>query len=388
MLAPRRTPLLALVCLLCLHGCGEPDDPSPGDPGDAAAPASGSSPADGTNPGGGGGGDEPSPGAGGRTGDATAGASDGAGPGGGADGGTGDGTGDGTPPGDDSSAAPIDCAGTLPCRFESPGGGFAITLTAADGEALDGSGPLRIDFSAEALSRDVLVGVDRASHVVAGGEVLAADTLRLGGASIGDARDEAAFTLLAGVPINGHATFSGTLVGNPAALERVTLALSEAGAPRHVSFADVPLGPEPSLPVECLERLPCHWRSADGSVMLTLTDVAPLYWNRSTRLVVDWSLASTRALELATFLSGLVTGTDGEALELYGVELAGEQSRDATPLVRPLAAGETLAGRLVLRRVPPDEVRGLARVAPGIAERRAPRAPRWRPVFLNVPIVR
>ena len=286
----------------------------------------------------------------------------------------------------DGTAESVDCAAALPCRLEAVDGAFAITLSAADGEALDGGGPLRVDFAVEALSRDMPVGIDRRSFALAGGQVLDTESLRLGSAAVDGARDEAVFTLVAGVPINGHLLFAGTLLGAPDSLDRLTLVLAEAGATRELRFADVPLGPEPSSAVDCRGTLPCDWRSADGGAVLTLAAVAPLYWNRSTRLVVDWSLVATRPLEALTYVGGLVTDGAGSALEVYGVELAGESSRDDTPLVRPLAAGEPLNGRLVLRRVPPADTLALARVEPGIVERRAPRSPRWRPVFLDVPI--
>ena len=286
----------------------------------------------------------------------------------------------------DGTAESIDCAATLPCRLEAVDGAFAITLSAADGEALDGNGPLRVDFSIEALSRDMPVGIDRRSFAVADGQVLDTESLQLGSAAVDGARDEAVFTLVAGVPINGHLVFAGTLLGAPDSLDRLALVLAEAGATRELRFVDVPLGPEPSSAVDCQGLLPCEWRSADGSAGLNLTNVAPLYWNRSTRLVIDWSLVATRPLEAVTFVGGLVTDEGGNALEIYGVELAGESSRDDTPLVRPLAAGEPLNGRLVLRRLPPADVVTLGRIEPPIVERRAPRSPRWRPVFLDVPI--
>ena len=287
-----------------------------------------------------------------------------------------------TPP---TSAAPIDCANALPCRFESADGALAITVTAADGEALDGGGALRVDFVVEALSRDTRLALGRDTALIAGGQVLEAETLRLGATSAAGARDEAETTLLAGVPINGHAIFGGALVGNPVALDRLTLSLSEADRARPVGFAAVPLGPAPSAPIDCAGLLPCEWRSAPEGVTLTLRSVAPLYWNRSTRLALDWTLATVRPLELVAF-PGVSVAAAGGAMEIYGVELGGEESRDGTALARALDAGETIGGRLVLRRLPPEGTIALERVEPGLVERRAPRAPRWRAVFLDVPI--
>ena len=285
-----------------------------------------------------------------------------------------------------SSVSPTDCAAALPCRLTSADGAFALTLHAADGEALDGSGPLRLDFVLEALSRDAAVALERSSSIVAGGQVLEAEALELGLASAPGSRDEAAFTLLPGVPINGHATFAGELVGNPAVLDRVTLRLSEAGRTEAATFANVPLGAERSAPIDCANALPCEWRADDGGATLALSGAAPLRWNRATRLVVSWSLAATRPLELVTLPSGTVTNGAGETLEPYGIELAGTDSRDGTPLVHALGAGESVGGRLVPRRAPAEGETTLARVAIAVVERRAPRAPRWRPVFLNVPL--
>ena len=284
-----------------------------------------------------------------------------------------------------SATASADCASTLPCRLVTADGGLAATLTAADGAVLDGSGPLRIDVVVEALSRDARVGIAASSSVVAGGQVLEVDALRLGVAGAPGARDEAAFDLLAGVPINGHVTFGGDLVGNPGTLDRVTLALTEAGTARRATFADVPLGPEPGAPIDCAASLPCLWTSADGTATIALTDAVPERWNRAERLVVSWSFTATRPLEIALSGLGRVTGGDGEALEPYGIELGGVESSDGTLPTRALAAGESVTGRVVPRRVPASDA-ALGRVEIDVVERRSPRAPRWRPVFVDVPL--
>ena len=294
------------------------------------------------------------------------------------------------PPPDGTVAAasppPVDCAATLPCRLTSADGALALALHAADGEALDGSGPLRVDLTLEALSRDAEVALQPSSSVIAGGQVLAVDALRLGLPSAPGARDEASFPLIAGVPINGHATFAGELVGNPPTLDRVTLHLAEAGRRAALTFANVPLGPARSDPVDCAGALPCEWRPADGGATLVLGEAAPLRWNRATRLAVSFTLAAERPLELAMLPAGGVTGADGATLEPYGIELDGEESRDGTVLARSLEAGASVGGRLVPRRMPEADQVPLARVALPLVERRSPRTPRWQPVFLNVPV--
>jgi len=279
-----------------------------------------------------------------------------------------------------------DCAIALPCRLESGDGSLVTTLTAADGDALDGGGPLRVDVVLEARSRDATIAIEPTSSVVSSGQVLTVDASRLGLPSAPGARDEASFPLVAGVPINGHVTFGGTLLGNPALLDRVTLHLSEAGTTFAATFTGVPLGPEPGAPIDCADTLPCLWTSSDGGATLALTDAAPARWNRATRLTVSWSLAATRPLEIALVGPGRVTNASGETLEPYGIELGGIESRDGTVLTQALAAGDSVTGLTVPRRAPEEGDRTLARVEIAVVERRSPRTPRWKPVFLNVPL--
>jgi len=286
-------------------------------------------------------------------------------------------------PGDSSV---LDCADALPCRQTVLDGELAVTLHAADGEALDGSGAPRIDAVFEALTRDTTIAFDRTSSIVARGQVLQADALRVGLPSAPGGRDEATFRLIAGVGINGHATFAGALIGNPATLDRVTLRLGEAGRLTDVAFANVPYGAERTAAVDCAGTLPCEWRPSDGTTTITVTSATPLRWNRATRLVVSFSTASTRSLELALLPGGRVSDGAGDTLEPYGIELGGVESRDETPLVFALDAGERIGGRLVPRRAPAEGEVSLARVELPLIERRSPRAPRWRPIFLDVPL--
>lgn len=288
----------------------------------------------------------------------------------------------------DADVPVVDCAGALPCRAALDGGALAVTLAASDGEALDGSGALRVDFAVEALARDATLALGSGSSAVVGGQVLGTASVSLGGAGESVARDEAVSALLAGVAVNAHVVLDGRPFGNPAALERLTLVLAEGDSARVARFANVPLGPERSEPVDCAATLPCAWRSSDGGVTLTLVSAEPARWNRSTRLAIDWTLETTRPLEAMALPSYRVVAEGGATLEPYGIELAGLESRDGTPLAAPLDADAALGGRLVLRRMPPEETGALARVEPAVIERRALRTPRWRAVFVDVPVTR
>lgn len=294
----------------------------------------------------------------------------------------------GTSAGTSAGTAPVDCAATLPCRATLDDGALAVTVAAADGEALDGSGALRVDFAVEAVSRDTTLSLGPASSAVVAGQVLAAESVAFGASAAATARDEASRPLVAGLPINARVVFDGRPLGNPATLDRLILALAEDETPRPVRFANVPLGPAPGDPVDCADTLPCVWRATDGGAALTLVEVAPARWNRATRLVVAWTLEASRALETLALPGGLALTAGGETLEPYGIELGGIESRDGTPLDATLDAGARIDGLLVMRRLPADAgERTLARVELPVVERRALRAPRWRPVFLRVPIV-
>jgi len=261
-----------------------------------------------------------------------------------------------------------------------------VTVSAADGMAQDGSGPLRIDFAAVAMTRDTTMAIDSTTVVNSNGQVLSIAALAFGGSTPAGIRDEAESALTAGLAVNGHLLFDVAPAGNPATLDRLTLELTELGVTHTIGFAHIPYGPDPAPATDCEERLPCQWQSGEADVTLTLEAIAPLYWNRGHRTTIDWSLSSTSAMTLLSLPGGQAIARDGESKEVYGRELAGTGSRDDVPLTHAVSAFEPLNGRLVLRRPPDEDQPGFTRIELPLRQQLALRKPRWRPAFLNVPL--
>jgi len=261
-----------------------------------------------------------------------------------------------------------------------------VTVSAADGMAQDGSGPLRIDFAAVAMTRDTTMAIESTTVVNSNGQILSIAALAFGGRTPAGIRDEAESALTAGLAVNGHLLFDVAPAGNPATLDRLTLELTELGVTHTIGFAHIPYGPDPAPATDCEERLPCQWHSGEADVTLTLEAVAPLYWNRGHRTAIDWSLSSTSAMTLLSLPGGQAIARDGESKEVYGRELAGTGSRDDVPLTHAVNAFEPLNGRLVLRRPPDEDQPGFTRIELPLRQQLALRQPRWRPAFLNVPL--
>lgn len=285
-----------------------------------------------------------------------------------------------------NTASVHDCLLRLPCRSSIDDDGLTIALSAVDGEALDGSGALRIDLTIESTTRDATVGFDSTTSIISAGQVLSAATLSLGAGNSAGIRDEASTPLVAGLPINGHIVFDGSPSGNPVALDRLALSLREAGVVRSVVFTNVPLGADPAPAVDCELSLPCVWQITDGSASLTLTSAGPLYWNRSQRTAIAWRFDADRSLALIALPGGRAVTASGENLELYGREVGAQESRDDVPLVQPIDANQSETGRFILRRPPASGEFALARIEIALIEQQSLRTPRWRPTFVNVPL--
>ena len=377
---PRRTALTAL-CLLTLAGCtGDPvDDPSADDPsedaptspdGDAAAQLPAVGPAGGPP--------------------TTAAAETPA---------VSDAPPDATPdapsaPSTPSAAGTVDCASALPCTLRSPDGAFEIVLSAADGEAADGSGAPRTDFAVEALTRDVALGIDLASSLTADGEVAAGTIARFGAGSArrADATTDtelvARHFLIPGLPINGHVAFADTRATEPATIDRLELVVHEAGVRTGLAFANVPWGPAASAAVDCALALPCTWSAPGGDATLVVDAVGLERWHNATRTIVDWRAGAARGLTLQLADAASATTDEGDPLEYYGIELGGATSRGEGPLDDVAGPDAPAAGRTVFRRAPPEGVTALGTLELHLVERRAPRVPRWRVVLTNLPLTR
>lgn len=283
--------------------------------------------------------------------------------------------------------APVhDCESALPCQASTRDGAVTVIISAADGAALDGGGALRIDLAVLASTRDTTVAIEPASTINSDGQVLSIAALAFGGSTPAGIQDEAHAALTAGLPVNGHLLFNAAPAGNPATLDRLTLALSELGIDQSIAFADIPYGPETTPAVDCEDRLPCQWQTVDGDVTLTLRSLARLYWNRGHRTAIDWSFSVTTPTVLVALPGGRAIARSGDSMEIYGRELAGIESREETPLIHSVSPAEPIDGRLVLRRPPDEEAPGLARLELPLQQELALRRPRWRPTFLNVPL--
>ena len=370
---PRRTALAAL-CLLTLAGCtGDPvDDPPANDPsGDAPT-----SPDDDAGP------RLPAVGpAGGPP--ATAVAETPA-------------VSDATPaaPSAPSAAGTVDCASILPCTLRSADGAFEIVLSAADGEAADGSGAPRADFAARALTRDVVLGIDLASSLTADGEVAVGTAARLGAGNAlrADAATDdglvARHALMPGLPINGHVAFADTRATEPATIDRLELVVREAGARAGLAFANVPWGPAASAAVDCALALPCTWSAPGGDATLVVDAVGLERWHNAARTIVDWRAEATSELTLELADAASATTDEGDPLEYYGIELDDTTSRGEGPLADVAGPGAPAAGRTVFRRAPPEAATALGTLELDLVERRAPRVPRWHVVLTNLPLTR
>ena len=296
------------------------------------------------------------------------------------------------PPGTavDAAAAPAtsaDCAGALPCALRTADGGVEVRLSRAGIERADGAEALAVELAIEALARDATPGLGLAASAAWAGERTAATAARLGDARAGDGRP-AERALPAGASIDGALRFPAPRGAAPDALDRLELAVHEAGAAVRFAFANVPLGPLPTASVDCALALPCLWRSPDGSLELAVDAVGTDRWHHSTRTAVDWRLDATRPLELELADAARASTDTGHAMEYYGIEFGGTTSRGEGALAGTVAPGAPARGRTVFRRVPPEDATSLADVELALAERAAPRVRGWRVRFLNLPIAR
>ena len=266
--------------------------------------------------------------------------------------------------------APVDCALTLPCRWSSEGGGFAVTLTSGDD-----TGPrngLSLAFRVDALHDTELVFGGGAEAIDANG-VLHTPIARALGAGNGNAP----LGVTAGTGVDGridHAAPAGDTH-----LTRFRIGLLDNGLVREAAFENVPLGPLDSMDADCAFTLPCTWTPDDGRTTVELLSAGGLLDLR--RLTVGFTVTTSDGAGIV-LAGGAALGADGT--EFASRDHALGTARDHEPLGATTVADIPRAGTVDFRRTAsaPTTLRALTlSLYPD-----AP-VPRWNVVFTDVPLL-
>ena len=266
--------------------------------------------------------------------------------------------------------APVDCALTLPCRWSSEDGGFAVTLTSGDD-----TGPrdgLSLAFRVDTL-HDTELAFGGGAEATDGNGVLHTPIVR----ALGTGNGNAPIGVVAGTGVDGridHAAPAGDTH-----LTRFRLGLLDNGLVREATFENVPLGPRDSVDADCAFTLPCTWTPDDGRTTVELLSAGGLLDLR--RLTVGFTVTTSDGAGIV-LAGGTALGADGT--ELASRDHALGTARDHEPLRATTAADIPRAGTVDFRRTAsaPTTLRTLTlSLYPD-----AP-VPRWNVVFTDVPLL-
>jgi len=268
-----------------------------------------------------------------------------------------------------------DCAETVPCRWVSADGGFAVTVTRADNTGRDGRLELQLEITS---THDTTLDASLATDAIDNSGRRTAPVR----VTLGDNRNSGAVELPAGQVLAARIDFDAAAFGTH--LPDWNVRLNDNGSARQATFANLPHGPMTGPTIDCGGVLPCIWTSDDLTTTVALVVAGGFASAR--RLHVDFRVSVTEPLALlagpetvATAASGGGIGTAGR-FEVRALRLGGTVVDDSEGVT--ISAGAPVAGRVDFFRTVATPAM-LATLALDLY-RDAP-VPRWRPSFANVP---
>ena len=264
----------------------------------------------------------------------------------------------------------VDCQNTLPCRWVSADGQFAVTATNADNIA-----------SRDRLSVSYSISTNHDTQLVMGSIDDAVDSqsirYKATDLTLAEGNGGTPVTVEAGRTTLGVINYHEGVAANSLSVWAVTLL--DGGMVRQATFANLPVGPVTSDYAQCNVTLPCVWASPDGQVTITLLSVGGFAGNG--RMTGNFIIRTNRDMSVAVDAGASAIGSDGTRFEGRTHSLGMLSSHEQ--LTEESIAGIGVSGSVNFYRTEtiPNSLVHLSLVLYEDAP-----TPRWNPRFVSVPV--
>lgn len=264
----------------------------------------------------------------------------------------------------------VNCVNTVPCRWVSADGQYALTVTNTDNIA--SRDRLSVNFAVTTLHDSTLsVGSIDDAIDSASTRTKASDMV------LGEGNGGTPVSITAGTKVLGTVNYADTASSN--LLSHFSISILDNGLARKATLFNLPIGPVTTDYAQCNNTLPCVWASPDSQVTIKLLSVGGYAGNG--RLTANFQVISTYDMDVSVDSGAEAVGNEGTRFSSRTHALG--SISDFEKLTEEAIANIGIAGSVDFFRTSsiPTSLLSLDLVL----FEESP-TPRWNPRFVSVPV--
>ncbi|MBX2839880.1 MAG: hypothetical protein KTR35_23690 [Gammaproteobacteria bacterium] len=280
-------------------------------------------------------------------------------------------------PNDNSALRFANCDLEIPCDWFSLDLAIEVSIVNVYADPL--TNRLEVQYTLTTTHDTSLRWLATATAVDSVGQVYALASTRLD--TTGEIlSDDQEVDLLAGIGLTITQTFQQSPAHSTRSIARLTINILEGGTKHRIGYLDLPLGADTGEEVDCANRTPCVWESANGEFHVTILSADGL--SSGGRLTVRYEVEAFENIVIQSDPGSIAVGNDGTTFEPKFHKLGDEE--DYLPFETNLFSGEAIPGSQSYFRHANRDATMLRKLSLKLSQIGAPQA--GSPVYINVPL--